>query len=265
MLSSGNLVKMRVELTDPVSYFLRLSEEEVALNDFIGKDISLAFNGQINCVACGRLTNKSFAQGYCFPCMQNSPLNSECIIRPELCEAHLGKGRDVAWEEKNHLVPHTVYLALSSGIKVGVTRNQQIPTRWIDQGASRAIRMAEVPNRYLAGKIEVFLKDYISDKTVWQRMLKNEVDLSKDLSAYKKKLAAELDNELAQYVSTNDEITDISYPVLDFPKKVKSINFDKESVFEGRLKGIKGQYLILSDDRVMNIRRHSGYFVNFRA
>ena len=265
MISSGNLTKMRVEQAEPVNYFLRLSENEIPLNKFIGKDISLSFNGQINCVACGRLTTKSFAQGFCFPCMQKSPMNSECIIRPELCEAHLGKGRDAEWEKENHLVPHVVYLALSSGVKVGVTRNTQIPTRWIDQGASKAVKLAEVPNRYLAGKIEVFLKDYIADKTAWQKMLKNDVDMSKDLLSYKKTMYDHLNDELKEYVSGDDAVTELKYPVLQYPEKVKSVTFDKEAIFEGRLQGIKGQYLIMDDNRVLNIRRHSGYFIIFKA
>ncbi len=265
MIASGNLTKMRVEQASPVNYFLRLSDEEVPLKDFIGKDISLAFNGQINCIACGRITSKSFAQGFCFPCMQKSPMNSECIIRPELCEAHLGKGRDAEWEKENHLVPHVVYLALSSGVKVGVTRDTQIPTRWIDQGASKALKLAEVPNRYLAGKIEVFLKDYVSDKTAWQKMLKNDIDFSKDLLSYKSSMSNHLDEELKQYVSSDDSLTEIDYPVIAYPEKVKSVSFDKESIFEGRLQGIKGQYLIMEDNRVLNVRRHSGYFIIFKA
>lgn len=261
----GNLTKMRVVNGNPVEYFLKLSEEEIPLNQFIGKDVSLSFNGQINCVSCGRLTNKSFAQGFCFPCMQNSPMNSECIIRPELCEAHLGKGRDVEWEEKNHLVPHTVYLALSSGVKVGITRNTQIPTRWIDQGATSAIRFAEVPNRYLSGKIEVELKSFISDKTAWQRMLKNEIADISSLLEYKNDLKEKLSNDLQQYVVDENIEIDFNYPVLKYPEKVKSLSFDKEATIEGKLTGIKGQYLMLDYERVVNIRRHSGYYVIFQS
>jgi hypothetical protein len=264
MMSSGNLLKMRVEKNDPVHYFLVLGDSEIHLNPFIGKNISLSFNGQINCVACGRLISKSFAGGFCYQCMVESPLNAECIIRPELCEAHLGKGRDIEWEKKNHLQPHTVYIALSSGLKVGVTRDSQIPTRWIDQGATKAIRLAEVPNRNLAGRIEVFLKDFMSDKTAWQKMLKNEVNLEKDVLDSKYKSMELLPADLKEYISGNDEITELTYPVLEYPKKLKSTTFDKQSIFEGKLKGIKGQYLILSDDRVLNIRRHSGYYVIFR-
>ena len=265
MTITGNLQKMRAELDSPVKYFLVSSEGEVPISECIGRKISLAFNGQINCMSCGVLTKKSFGQGFCYPCFQSAPENSECIVRPELCEGHLGRGRDVDWEVQNHVVPHTVYLALSSAVKVGVTRNSQIPTRWIDQGASSAIRLAEVPNRYLAGVIEVELKKYIADKTNWQRMLKNDIDRASNLLDYKSRMSAHLGGELSQYITANDEITEIDYPVMSYPSKVSSVSFDKSPVFEGILKGIKGQYLILEDGRVLNVRKHSAYHIIFRS
>jgi hypothetical protein len=73
------------------------------------------------------------------------------------------------------LQPHIVYLALSSEVKVGVTRKTQVPTRWIDQGAIEAVSIVEVPNRYLAGITEVALKNY-ADKTNWRKMLTNSIE-----------------------------------------------------------------------------------------
>jgi hypothetical protein len=35
----------------------------------------------------------------------------------------------------------------------------------------------------------------------------------------------------------------------------------KEPLVEGRLIGIKGQYLMWEDGRVLNVRNHSGYHV----
>ena len=206
-------------------------------------------------------TKKSFAQGFCFPCFKNAPENSPCIIRPELCEGHLGKGRDAEWEENHHVQPHVVYLALSSGLKVGVTRGNQVPTRWIDQGATQAIRLAETPHRQLAGAIEVVLKDYMSDKTNWQRMLKNQIAEGIDLLKEKQKAKALLSGDLQQYISEKNDVFTFNYPVDSYPLKVKSVNFDKLPEIEGKLKGIKGQYLIFMDNRVLNIRRHTGYFI----
>jgi len=252
---------MYVELADPIKYSLILDNEKVALNPLIGSHVIFHFEGDIFCIACGRKTNKSFAQGFCYPCFNESPEAAPCIIRPELCQAHLGIGRDMEWERKHHLQEHYVYLALSSGLKVGVTRSTQVPTRWIDQGASQAILFAKVPNRYLAGCIEVELKNHVSDRTNWQRMLKNDV-VEADLLQKKGELLETLPEGLRQYVISEDEdVTTIHFPMNDYPQKIKSIGFDKTPEIEGVLKGIKGQYLYFEEGRVLNIRKHTGYFV----
>ncbi len=256
----GNLHKMKASLGNPIEYRLALSED-IRMNDFIGKNIALKWTGQINCTSCGKVTKKSFGQGFCYSCFISAPEAAECILRPELCRAHLGEGRDPEWEQKNHNQPHVVYLAASSAVKVGITRATQVPTRWIDQGASSAIRLAEVPNRYEAGRIEVALKDFFTDKTSWQRMLKNEVDESIDLEEEKWSLEDHLPADITEYFSENDEIIELDYPVEAFPEKVKSLSFDKLPVIEGVLMGIKGQYLILDGGRVLNIRKHTGYYV----
>ena len=62
----------------------------------------------------------------------------------------------------------------------------------------------------------------------------------------------------------DESVTEINFPVLQFPEKVKSFNLDKQPIVEGRLQGIKGQYLIL-DTGVINIRKYTGYRVQFTA
>jgi SAM-dependent methyltransferase len=161
----GQLHKMRVSQDSPIKYFLEL-DTTFCMNDYIGKSITLSWSGVIQCVSCQKVTKSSFGQGFCYTCFTQSASAAECIIRPELCRAHLGEGRDIAWEEANHNQPHVVYLAQSDIVKVGVTRETQIPTRWIDQGAVAAIKVAETPNRYLAGVLEVALKDHFSDITL---------------------------------------------------------------------------------------------------
>lgn len=259
-MAEGNLHKMKTTLDDTIQYHLSLSEE-IYLNDFVGKEITLTWGGRINCKNCEKITKKSFGQGFCYSCFISSPQAAECIIRPELCRAHLGEGRDPEWEEKHHNQPHVVYLAASSAVKVGVTRAQQVPTRWIDQGASAAIRLAEVPNRYEAGRIEVSLKEFFTDKTSWQRMLKNEIDESIDLEEEKWSLEDQLPKDIIDYFSENDEIIELNYPVIEFPEKVKSVGFDKVPIIQGKLMGIKGQYLIFEGGLVLNIRKHTGYYV----
>ena len=254
------LRKMSVLLDEVIQYTLKI-DEEINMDYLIGKHISLEWNGDIFCQSCQNKTNKSFGEGFCYKCFINAPEATECTIRPELCRAHLGEGRNVEWEETNHNQPHIVYLASSDKIKVGVTRNTQIPTRWIDQGASAAIRLAETPNRYEAGILEVALKVYFSDKTNWQRMLKNEINENIDLVEEKWNLHDKLPSDLTQYFSENDEIIYIKYPVLEFPIKIKSQSFDKTNKIEGVLKGIKGQYLIFEGGNVLNIRKHTGYSI----
>jgi hypothetical protein len=262
MKYSGNLGKMHVQHTDPITYDLELGEQALRINDVIGKQIRLSFAGRINCVNCGKITKKAFGEGYCYPCFISAPSNAECVIRPELCEGHLGKGRDPEWEEAKHNQPHVVYLALTSGVKVGVTREANIPDRWIDQGAWKVIRLAETPYRRLAGEIEVFLKEFVTDKTNWQRMLKNEMDTEADLLAEKESLLNELPEELGQYYSENDEVLEFNYPIAHYPKKVTSLNFDKTPEIAGQLEGIRGQYLIFASGEVLNIRKFSGYWVD---
>ncbi len=263
MQLEGNLIKMRTKLESPVKYFLRLGENEILLNDFIGKEISLIYNGQINCISCGKRTKTSFGQGFCYNCLQTAPEAGESVVRPELSKAQFGIARDMEWAEKHDLIEHIVYLAVSSEVKVGVTRNHQIPTRWIDQGASFAIQLAKTPNRHIAGVIEVFLKKHFTDKTNWRAMLKNEVAKDLDLVKQKEKVYGLLPLELKNYFDPDNKITEIEYPVISYPKTVKSIGFDKSSKIEGKLTGIKGQYLIFENNLVLNIRKHNGYFVQF--
>ena len=262
MKITGSLLKMKSEISQPIKYYLPIGSESIEMNSLINKAVRFTFENQIFCTNCGSKTYKSFNQGLCYPCFQSSPLASECIIHPEKCQAHLGIGRDMEWEKKYHLTPQIVYLALTANAKVGITRKPQIPTRWIDQGAVQTIILAETPNRYLAGVIEVTLKDFIADKTHWQKMLKNEINTSVDLVALKEEMKSFLPSELKQYVVNDSQLLDLNYPVLEYPKKVKSMSFDKLSVVEGTLTGIKGQYLMFDYLNVLNIRKHQGYVVS---
>lgn len=260
MIVAGNLKKMSVAFGNPIEYKLNLSQP-LDLNALIGSAISISWLGTINCQKCGKLTKKSFGEGFCYNCFITAPEAAECILRPELCRAHLGEGRDPQWEQEHHNQPHVVYLAASSAVKVGITRATQVPTRWIDQGASSAIRLAETPNRFEAGRLEVALKDLFTDKTNWQQMLKNNVDDSIDLIEEKWSLEGRLPMDLIEYFSENDEIIELNYPVLTYPVSVKSLSLDKTPVIEEKLVGIKGQYLIFDGGKVINVRKHTGYYV----
>jgi hypothetical protein len=265
----GNLRKMKSALNghdvqyDLVLYNNLEKGEQIPLNQFVGKPIYIEFQHQINCVATGEKIKKAYGEGMSYDAFMNSPMAVESIIRPELSRIHEGIAlRDEEWERKHHLQPHYVYLSKTSGVKVGVTRTTQIPTRWIDQGAVEAMIIAETPYRQAAGLIEVALKDYISDKTSWQKMLKNEMnDLS--LEEAKEYLLEYVPEDLEQYVKYREPIQHLHFPVLDYPQKVKSLKLDSTPIIDKKLIGIKGQYLLFEDGSVINVRSHSGYLVKF--
>lgn len=251
---------MTTQLEEPVQYRLPIGEDSVNMNELIGSDISLQFKGEIECIKCDRSINKSFGQGFCYPCFRSAPEAGECILRPELCRAHEGEARDMEWAKRNCLQEHVVYLAKSSAIKVGITRSTQVPTRWIDQGASEALVFARTPNRYTAGVVEVAMKSFLTDRTNWRRMLKNEI-ASDDLADRKTDVTGKLDEALRDYITDDMEAVVLDYPVTAYPEKVKSVGFDKLPRIDGTLLGIKGQYLLLNEDRVLNMRKHQGYLI----
>lgn len=257
----GNLLKMSARLNQPVDYYLNINQQNLHVNALINKKLNIAFLHEINCINCGRKTSKSFFQGYCYSCFTTLPQADQSVIKPELNQAHLGISKDMEWSKKNDLIDHYVYLACTPEVKVGVTRHTQIPTRWIDQGAELAIKFAKTPYRQLAGLIEVALKTHLADKTNWRKMLTRNLNTAPDLLELKEEMAAYLPDELTEYISDEDEITQIKYPVIEYPQKIKSINLDKTPEFTGVLKGIKGQYLIFDNDRVFNVRKHNGYKV----
>lgn len=255
----GNLEKMLTEAKKPIQYKLPVGKQTVEMNNLRKKSLKLEYTGTINCRSCGAVTPKSYGQGYCYSCFLSVPETAPCILHPEKCRAHEGIYRDKEFAEKNCLQPHYVYLALTSGLKVGVTRQTQIPTRWIDQGAVKALKLAKTPNRNTAGRIEVALKNHISDKTSWQKMLKNDISQDIDLKEEKEKAKKMLPKEFQKFITFDKKIMDFHYPAEGYPEKVKSLSFDKSPVISGTLSGIKGQYLIFDDGRVLNIRKHTSY------
>ena len=260
----GLLRKMPVALEgDEVQYLGMIGQEKWNVNELVGNHIELQFSSRIFCPSCSKQVKKLY-QGFCYTCFTEAPQASPCIINPELCEAHLGKGRDVEWEQKYHNQPHSVYFALSSGVKVGVTREVQIPTRWIDQGASFAQAVCKVPYRQLAGEIEVMLKDHFSDKTNWRRMLKNEV-CSMDIEDLVEELFDYLPEDYHDFICEPEEWQEIRYPHISFPDKVKSLSFDKTREVGGKLIAIKGQYLLFEGGDCLNIRKHEGYEVRLNC
>lgn len=271
---SGQLTKMAVSLDDnQAQYAMRLGEQQVAMNALLGESLTLRFLGEINCLHCNRKTKKSYSGGYCFPCAQRLARCDICFVKPELCHFEQGTCREPDWGEAVCMQDHIVYLANSSGLKVGITRINQIPTRWIDQGATQALPIFRVQSRYQSGLVEVLFKDHVSDRTDWRKMLKGEAE-PMDLAAERDRLQAECEPQVADLKQQfgNDAIRllpaenmqTIAYPVEQYPAKISSLNFDKTPEISGQLQGIKGQYLIF-DTGVINIRKFSGYQVELET
>jgi hypothetical protein len=265
----NNLKKMIATDEQPVAYTLPLGDERLPVNPLLGKTLRLAYSGQIQCVGCGQLTKKSFNQGFCFRCFSTLAQCDLCIVKPELCHFAKGTCREPEWGQTHCMQPHYVYLANASGLKVGITRGNQIPTRWLDQGAVQALPVIQVQSRHHAGLVEVTFKKHISDRTDWRKMLKGEPE-TQDLVAQREDLFSRCEKDLAS-VSEGDiensltrlakeAVRTFVYPVLTYPTRVTALNLDKTPTVEGTLLGVKGQYLIF-DTGVLNVRKFAGYDV----
>jgi len=270
MKYQGHLHKMFSQLTTPVSYQLELSGQTINMHELLGKQLRLTYEQTINCVHCGRKTNKSFNQGYCYPCFTSLAQCDLCIMSPERCHYHLGTCREPEWGEANCMQPHVIYLSNTSGIKVGITRQSQIPMRWIDQGAVQALPILGVNSRYHSGLIETAFKKHLNDRTNWRKMLKNEledIDLLNTFESLWPQVEPELDAEVTQGVevlASRDALVDIAFPALSYPTKIISFNLDKQPIVEGKLNAIKGQYLIF-DNGVINMRKYGGYLASLEV
>ena len=259
MQYQGVLKKMLSESNDIIQYYLDLESDFINMNQLLNRNLDFKFL-KYSCMNC-HLDKEIYRQGFCKSCFFETPTAGDWIMRPELSTAHLGKeDRDLDYEKSVQLQPHIVYLANSSNVKVGVTRKQQIPTRWIDQGAHEAIEIVEVPNRYLAGITEVALKNHVADKTNWRKMLKNDIEKA-DLKEWQNKLRPFIPEEAREFFIENNSLISINFPVHQYPEKPKSLNIVKDQHYSGKLVGIKGQYLIFEDQTVFNIRSNEGVVV----
>ncbi|PMH46646.1 hypothetical protein BCU68_01020 [Vibrio sp. 10N.286.49.B3] len=273
IIAKGTLSKMRASLENShVLYQLPVGEAFVDLNPFIGHPLTLTHTGRIFCSSCGKKTKKSYSQGHCFVCMRKLASCDLCIMKPETCHYDAGTCREPEWGEANCMVDHFIYLSNTSSLKVGITRHTQLPTRWIDQGATQGLAILKVKNRHISGLIEVELAKHIADKTNWRTLLKGDNDplalaqLAEQLLPLADAVIADIrakygDNSVEVLSET---ITDIHYPVTQHPVKITSHNFDKNPEVSGLLQGIKGQYLIF-DNGVINIRKFGSYEVEVTA
>lgn len=266
-IGRGALDKMSARLESPVQYAFRLGDAQIPVNPLIGETVRLEYLGEIFCSHCGRKTKKSFAQGYCYPCFTKLAQCDSCIMSPEKCHFEDGSCREPEWGERFCMTDHVVYLANSSGAKVGITRATQVPTRWIDQGARQALPIMRVATRQQSGFVEDLLRSQVTDRTNWRALLKGEAE-PLDLVAIREQIfdaCAEGIVALQQRFGLQaiQPVIDmapieISYPVEAYLAKITSFDLDKTPVVEGTLQGIKGQYLIF-DTGVINVRKFTAY------
>lgn len=267
-LARGSLSKMSVQLQAPVvQYSFRLGDSLVPVNPMIGKTLRLEYLGAIHCSHCGKRTKTSYSQGYCYPCMTKLAQCDLCIMAPERCHYDAGTCREPSWGEQFCMTDHVVYLANSSGVKVGITRATQLPTRWLDQGASQALPIMRVATRQQSGLVEDLFRSQVADRTNWRALLKGDaaaVDLAQVRDQLFESCAEGLQGLQERFglqaiqTIADVEPLEIRYPVEQYPAKIVSFNLDKNPIAEGTLLGVKGQYLIF-DSGVINIRKYTAY------
>lgn len=263
MQAQGMLKGLEHKFAKPLQYYLHIGEEQYHLNPLIDQELQVDFFGEIACIYCGREIKKTYNNGSCYPCFRDRAENDICIVRPDRCHFEEGTCRDEAFGERQCMIPHYVYLALSSDVKVGITRKKNEMKRWGDQGAVQAIPIAELPSRKMAGELEVALSEHLPDKTNWRKMLAGEIaDI--DVTTVREEVLTLIPEPFKPFILTEAEVVELSYPILEEIGKIKAYNLDKNPLIRDRLIGIKGQYLIF-EDGVLNMRKYVGYHLSVQA
>lgn len=269
VIAQGYLRELKHRIEEPVAYRLVTMTGELSLNELMGASISISFMGDRACVACGRKVKKLYQSGYCFPCLTTLAECDLCIVKPHDCHFHLGTCRDETFAQDHCMIPHYVYLAFSSAVKVGLTRKGRQFTRWIDQGASASMLLAEVPTRKEAGELEMEIARHVPDKTDWRKMLKGSSPTdSEEVLVMSREVRERLQGHSTWEKFLLPEDTPVhrfTYPVpTGFEPQLTSLSLDKYPLIEGVLHGVKGQYLLL-DKGVLNVRKHAGYRIQISA
>ncbi|MGI9326520.1 MAG: DUF2797 domain-containing protein [Pseudomonadales bacterium] len=266
--AQGTLAKLRWDFEQKPSDryqpepVLLVGETAINLRSRIGQRMRFTYAGKIHCCHCGRISKRSFSQGYCYPCFKKLARCDLCIMSPTRCHFDAGTCREPEWAQGFCFAPHSVYLANSSGLKVGITGSGREPTRWVDQGAAQALVLLHCATRQLAGTLEAALAEHISDRTHWRKLLSGDapaLDLPDLADQALKRLGAL--PEGAQAVIPRP--IEINYPISRYGP-VKTINLEKSPLFESTLLGVKGQYLLF-EDGVLNVRRHTAFAVSYAS
>jgi hypothetical protein len=272
----GRLQRMSVDPGDPARYQLVLDARDVApgtsdvvtdgdirleLNHLINKWLRIEFKNRITCLACGSETRGSYGDGHCYRCFRSLARCDLCVVSPARCHYAQGTCREPEWGEAFCMQPHLVYLANSSGPKVGITTEGGQMTRWLDQGATQGLVVARTVSRHLAGVLEERLARRVSDRTDWRALLRRDA-APVDLLALQRTLRGSVPH-LPEGVrwAEGEDVVALTYPVLSYPGSRRQFRLEDAGAVSGRLLGIKGQYLLF-DHGVLNVRRHRGFHVS---
>lgn len=259
MNPQGILKGLKIEEGDKgvLHYHLKMGEEDLVLNELLDKKITLLFSGEIRCSFCDKAIKKTYSNGSCYPCFISLPQNDFCILKPESCHFHKGSCRDSVWGENHCFQKHHIYLSYTSNLKVGITRGFRLKRRWLEQGALQAIKLASVENRLQAGLVEVALKEFVSDKTNWRKLLQQPEEPENFLET-SLKLKESIREQFHFAQIANEEASSFNYPVLAYPKTTTPYNLEKTPVFEDRLIGLRGSYMLF-ERGAFNLKKFKGF------
>ena len=242
-----------------VEYALLLDEQRISLSAQVGQSIRLKFLGQSTCGNCHVSVNKLEGGGYCKNCFFSLARCDRCFVSPERCHFAQGTCREPQWGESYCMQPHVVYLANSSGPKVGITRADRNFYRWLSQGAVQGMVIAHAKTRRDAGLLEVAIKSKVSDKTNWRRMVSMQPQ-NLDLLQLARQLQSAIElPEGTQWVSAMIG-HDLAYPIQSHAPAQRLIISETNPELLDNLHGIKGQYLLLSQG-AFNVAAHGGMTV----
>ena len=268
VLGSGALHGLRITLAEPVDYALQLGESVVPLNPLLGSFVRIRFDSRIDCRYCGQTTRKSYGAGYCYPCFKALARCDLCVVSPVRCHYAAGTCREPAWGEAFCMQPHVVYVANSAGAKVGITKPENLPGRWLDQGATQACVVMRTQSRHQAGCVEAVLSRHTSDRTDWRALIARDappLDLRQLITQLRTAARAELAALASRFPGALDwvdapMVQRFSYPVTSYTSPLRALSLVRRTELGGRLLGVKGQYLMF-DSGVFNVRKHSSYHV----
>lgn len=264
----GRLRQLAASPGRPVRYRIELDEGDershaLGLNSLLGGSLQITFTQSISCCYCGAGTPRSYGGGYCYDCFRTLARCDLCVVSPDRCHFAAGTCREPQWGQAFCMQPHVVYLANSSGPKVGITRQGGELTRWIDQGARQGLVVATADTRRQAGLLEVAIARQINDRTDWRALLHRDTRPI-DLPALRDSLRPRTALPAGTAWVEDGIVQTVVFPVAAYPRRLVQLDFESGGALGGRLLGIKGQYLLF-EHGAFNVRRYRGYHVRLEA